>query len=76
MLLLILSILLVITSSLALNTYIRLNNASNTYSTDDAFENSCHVSTTYVKDGKILMISVLVLSAGLMLIAAWNNFRN
>lgn len=67
MLVLFLSILLTITASLALNTYIRLNKAYKTYSTSDAFENSCHLSKTYVKGGEILMILVVILSMGIMI---------
>lgn len=75
MLVLILSILLIITTSLALNTYIRLNNASKTYPTPDAFENSSHISTAYVKGGETLMILVLVLGVGILFLAGSSSIN-
>jgi hypothetical protein len=60
MFVLILCILLIITASLALNTYSRLNNASKKYPSADAFEDGCNVSKTYVTGSAILMIMVLI----------------
>ena len=71
MIILILSILLAITASLAFNTYIRLYNASKTYPSSDAFEDACNVSKTYVTGSEILMILVLVFAVGLTLLTAW-----
>jgi hypothetical protein len=56
MFVLILCILLIITASLALNTYSRLNNASKKYPSADG----CNVSKTYVTGSAILMIMVLI----------------
>jgi uncharacterized membrane protein len=76
MLFLILSILLIITSSLALNTYVRLHNASKTYPSPDAFEDACNMSKTYVIGSEILMILVLVFAVGLMLLSVWQMRAN
>lgn len=71
MIILIISILLVITASLALNTYIRLNNASKKYPSTDAFEDACNISKTYVIGSEILMILVLICGIGLIFGSGW-----
>lgn len=55
--------------------YIRLNNASKTYPTPDAFENSSHISTAYVKGGETLMILVLVLGVGILFLAGSSSIN-
>jgi hypothetical protein len=61
-LLLFCTIALGILSSWCLVTFIRLNGAKNTYPTPTGFENSCHVSTTYVKGGLAISAFMLVFS--------------
>jgi hypothetical protein len=76
MIVLILSILLVITASLSLNTYIRLYNASKTYPSLDAFEDACNISKTYVTGSMFLMILVLVFGFGLFLLTCWQMYSS
>lgn len=63
-----LSILLIIISAWNLNTFIRLDNASNNYSSNQALSDSCHVSKTYVTSGKIIAIAVLCVSTIVLVI--------
>ncbi len=61
-LLLITTIILAIMSSWSLNTFLRLKKASKQAVSSDAFEDACHVSTTYTKGGEIIAWSMLVMS--------------
>lgn len=63
-----LSILLIIISAWNLNTFIRLNNASKDYSSNQALSDSCHVSKTYVKSGKVIAIAVLCVSTIVLIV--------
>lgn len=63
-----LSILLIIISAWNLNTFIRLDNASKDYSSNQALSDSCHVSKMYVKSGKYIAIAVLCISTIILII--------
>lgn len=62
MIVLLLSVLLLITASFGLNTYMRLSNASKSYTSPEAFEDASHMSITYVNGGTVLMVLVILFS--------------
>lgn len=72
MLILLLAILLILTASLSLNTYLRLRSASKTYSTPHAFEDASHISLTYVKIAEILMILILIFAVSILFLSYKN----
>ncbi len=57
-LLLVVAIILVIVTALGLNTFLRLNNASKEFGSNDAYEDACHLSLTYTK-GAMWLFSIL-----------------
>lgn len=59
---LILSLILVIMSAWSLNTFRRLSKANDSYDSSRVFEDSCHVSSTYVKGGNIIAYTLLACS--------------
>lgn len=75
-LLLLISVMLVIMAAWNLNTFLRLRQASTTYSSGDAFENACHVSTTYTNGGvwvAVIMLGISLVLLGIVLIKIKNE---
>lgn len=68
--LLIISIMLTILSSWNVSIFIRLKNASQNYTSDDVFDNSCHVSKKYVTIGYKFSTIMLILSILLMIFSS------
>lgn len=69
-LLLLVSLMMIILSSFGLATFIRLKSAEKTYTTEDSFNDACHVSKNYVHiglgvNGAILVLSFVVLGVAL-----------
>lgn len=72
--LLIVSIILVIVSSWNLSIFKRLNKASVQYKSDDVFNEACHISKKYVKDGLLTSIVMLVVSILLLIGSSVNIY--
>jgi len=62
------SVMLVMTSALSLNAFLRLKKASEDYATADAYENACHISLMYTRNAVHLYATVLVFS---LILLAW-----
>jgi len=73
LLLLVCSILLIVVSSWSINAMIRLHDASKTTSN---MENSCHVSTGYIKTSITVFIGILVVSLVVFLVSGIKLFKN
>jgi|688.fasta_scaffold592323_2 hypothetical protein len=71
MLCLILSILLVITSALAINTYSRLQKSIKNYPDENVFQDNTNMSVRYVKISLITMIISITLGGILFLICCY-----
>ena len=75
-LLLLVSVMLIIVSSWNLSIFIRLKDASTQYKTDEVFNEACHISKKYVKQGKIVSIVMLSISILLLMGNSVNIYHN
>jgi hypothetical protein len=74
--LLIISLMLVIISSWNFSVFTILKNVSNQYTSNDLFDNACHVSKNYVKIGYTISIIILIISILLMILASFSIYKN
>jgi hypothetical protein len=73
--LLIISIMLVLVSSWNMSIFIRLDEASYQYQSDDEFDTACHISKKYVSTGKNVSTTMLVIFVILMLVSSVSIYR-
>ena len=74
--LLIISLMLVIISSWNFSVFRILKNVSNQYTSNDMFDNVCHLSKNYVKIGYTISIMILIKSILLMIIGSFSIYKN
>jgi branched-subunit amino acid ABC-type transport system permease component len=71
----VLSALLLVTGVFFSITLWRLENARKTYRTPEAFEDSCHISTTYIRTAEIIAFVLIIVAIIFMYISASDRYR-